>query len=315
MIIPKENGYFKNFQGHDRFDVPEPVYRVTGGYGGESYLIIGRDKAALHDCGMACFSRELISNIHEVLDPLGMKPDYCIMSHSHYDHIGALPYILKEWPDMEVAGARKCVSVFNSEDAKRTMERLGNNARELYGCDCEPVTADGLRINHVMEEGEELDLGGVRVKFFEAKGHTDCSAIYMVYPKKILFANESMAQINGPGVVRTSCLKGFMQSIESARKAASLKAEYIIAMHYGLIPKSYNEKFFEDYIEEATWELGLIKRAINNGLTDDEVCKLHESIYWNEERRLNQPYDANHLNTMIIIKRVRREMEANNGKL
>ena len=49
MIIPKDNGYHRNFQGHDRFDVPEPIYRVTGGNGGESYLIIGSEKTALLD--------------------------------------------------------------------------------------------------------------------------------------------------------------------------------------------------------------------------------------------------------------------------
>ena len=43
MIIPKDNGYYRNFQGHDRFGVPEPIYRVTGGTGGESYLMIGSE--------------------------------------------------------------------------------------------------------------------------------------------------------------------------------------------------------------------------------------------------------------------------------
>ncbi len=316
MITPKDNGYFKNFQGHDRFDVPEPVYRVTAGFGGEAYLIIGAEKTALYDCGMACYHKELISNIHEILDPLGKKPDYCLMSHTHYDHIGALPYVIEEWPDIEVCGAPKCVQVFSSDVAKKTMEELGNNARDLYGLDCPPITAEGLRIDHVMEEGEELDLGGVTVKYFEAKGHTDCSVVYMIYPKKILLANESVSQLRAPGDVRTSCLKSFRQSIESAKKMAALKPDHIIGMHYGCIAPEYNEQFFTDYINEAEWELGLIMRGIRNGLTDEEVCQLHESIYWNETRRLNQPYDANHLNTMIIIRRVRRQMEEEEyGKL
>ena len=315
MIIPKDDGYFKNFQGHDRFDVPEPVYRVTAGYGGEAYLIIGEDKVALYDCGMACFSEGLISNIHEVLDPLGKKPDYCLMSHSHYDHIGALPYVIKEWPDIIVCGAPKCEQVFNSEAARKTMVELGNNARDLYHCDCPPVIADGLRVDRKMEEGEEIDLGGITVKYFEAKGHTDCSVVYMVYPQKILFANESAAQLRGPGEPQTSCLKSFTQSIRSAEKMAALEPDHIIGMHYGYIDPSYNKQFFIDFIKEAEWELGLITRAIRNGYSDEEVCSIHESIYWDEARRVHQPYDANHLNTMIIIKRVRKTMEAGYGEL
>ncbi len=309
MITPKDNGYFKNFQGHDRFDVPEPVYRVTAGMGGEAYLIVGNDKAALHDTGMACFHRELISNIHEVLDPMGKTLDYVFVSHSHYDHIGALPYVLEEWPDAVVCGAEKCASVFSSKGARWTMADLGNKARILYGADCGEITAEGMRLDRALQEGETVDLGGVSVEFFEAKGHTDCSALYMVLPKKILFANESMAQVKGPGVISTSPLKSFAQTIESTKKAAALEPELIIGMHYGLIPKEYNEQFFRDYIEEAEWERDMIVKGLKNGLTDQEISDIHDKIYWNENRSLNQPYDAYHLNTMIIIRRVRKAVE------
>ncbi len=309
MILPKDNGYFSNFQGHDRFDVPEPVYRVTAGMGGESYLIIGKDKAALFDTGMACFAKELISNIHEVLDPMGKTPDYILLSHTHYDHIGALPYVLKEWPDAQVLGAEKCGHVFESYGALRTMAELGNKARLLYGADCGEITARGMRLDRALREGEEVDLGDVRVQYFAAKGHTDCSAIYLVLPGRILFANESMAQLKGPGELGTSPLKSFRQTIESAEKAASLKAEYIIGMHYGLIPREYNEQFFTDYIEEARWERDMIVKGLRNGLSDQEISNIHDMIYWNEKRAFNQPYDAYHLNTMIIIRRVRKAVE------
>ena len=309
MISPKDNGYFKNFQGHDRFDVPEPIYRVTAGMGGESYLIVGSKKTALHDTGMACFSEGLISNIHEILDPMGKTLDYVFMSHTHYDHIGALPYVLNEWPKAKVCGAEKAESVFQSSGALRTMEELGNKARILYGTDCPEITADGMRLDVALSEGETIDLGDVSVQFFEAKGHTDCSALYLLLPKRILFANESMAQVKGPGEISTSPLKSFSQTIESAKKAAALKPEYIIGMHYGMIPKEYNEKFFTDYIEEAEWERDLILKGLRNGLTDEEISDLHDKIYWNETRALNQPYDAYHLNTMIIIRRVRKAVE------
>jgi hypothetical protein len=86
-------------------------------------------------------------------------------------------------------------------------------------------------------------------------------------------------------------------------------------MHYGILPREANGWFFDKFVEDAEWELGLIERGIKNGLTDDEISRAHDLIYWNESRRLNHPYDANHLNTMIIIRRVRKEMEAEYGKL
>ena len=310
MIIPKDSEYYTNFQGHDRLYVPEPVYRVTAGIGGEAYLIIGSEKTALYDTGIECFSKGLISNIHELLDPLGKKLDFCILSHTHYDHVGALPDIIDEWPDIKVFGAPKCAKVFESANARKTIEDLSINARKLFESDRkDDFHFEDMRLDYAFEEGEELSLGNVTIKYYEAKGHTDCSCIYMLLPQRILFANESTSEINGPLEQNTSCVKSFADCIDSSRKMMSLEPETVIAAHYGTIPKYYNKQFFIDFINEAEWELGLIKRGINNGLSDEEVCELHEKIYWRDSLVLTHPYNAHHLNTMIIVQRVRRQME------
>lgn len=315
MIIPKDNGYYENFQGHDRFDVPEPIYRVTGGQGGESYLIVGSEKTALFDCGMACWNRELISNIHEILDPLGKTLDYVLMSHTHYDHIGALPYLIKEWPEVKVCGAEKAVKVFTSEPALKTMRELGDNAADLYGADSGPVTTDGLRIDIVLKDGDVTDLGDIRAVFYESKGHTDCSASYMIEPMKVLFLSESVGQYEGPGRMDISVLKSFRQSFETAERMSALGAKRIVSMHYGFIPEYYNDKYFEEYINEAKWERELIVKCIKKGFSDDEISDIHDIFYWEEGLRAAHPYDAYHLNTMITIKLVRKEMEEEDGKL
>ena len=309
MIIPKDNGYYENFQGHDRFDVPEPIYRVTGGQGGESYLIVGSEKTALFDCGMACWNRELISNIHEILDPLGKTLDYVLMSHTHYDHIGALPYLIKEWPEVKVCGAEKAVKVFTSEPALKTMRELGDNAADLYGADSGPVTTDGLRIDIVLKDGDVTDLGDIRAAFYESKGHTDCSASYMIEPMKVLFLSESVGQYEGPGRMDISVLKSFRQSFETAERMSALGAKRIVSMHYGFIPEYYNDKYFEEYINEAKWERELIVKCIKKGFSDDEISDIHDIFYWEEGLRAAHPYDAYHMNTMITIKLVRKEME------
>ena len=315
MIIPKDNGYYENFQGHDRFDVPEPIYRVTGGPGGESYLIIGSEKTALFDCGMACWNRELISNIHEILDPLGRTLDYVLMSHTHYDHIGALPYLIKEWPEVRVCGAEKAIKVFASEPALETMRELGDNAADLYEADSGPVTTDGLRIDIVLKDGDVTDLGDIRAVFYESKGHTDCSASYMIEPMKVLFLSESVGQYEGPGRMDISVLKSFRQSFETAERMSALGAKRIVSMHYGFIPEYYNDRYFEEYINEAKWERELIVKCIKKGFSDDEISDIHDIFYWEEGLRVAHPYDAYHMNTMITIKLVRKEMEEEDGKL
>lgn len=86
---------YHSFPGQDRFGFPEYLARVTSGFGGETFLIFGSEKTALYDCGMAYAANGTIYNIHRELRSHGKsKLDFILLSHTHYDHIGALPYIL-----------------------------------------------------------------------------------------------------------------------------------------------------------------------------------------------------------------------------
>jgi len=53
------------------------IVDVAGGKGGDAYLVCGKEKTALIDCGMSFCALNLIDNIKEVL---GKKPlDYILI--------------------------------------------------------------------------------------------------------------------------------------------------------------------------------------------------------------------------------------------
>lgn len=88
---PSNDAFFRDFKGYDRFDFPEGIHRVTAGYGGEAILITCCEKTAMIDCGMAYCGEQMIENTKKYLG--GRKLDYVFITHTHYDHMGALPYI------------------------------------------------------------------------------------------------------------------------------------------------------------------------------------------------------------------------------
>lgn len=308
MIIPNDDGYMENITGHNRYDMPEGVVRVTGGQGGESFLIIGSEKTALYDMGMACYKDELISNIHEVLDPLGRTLDYALLSHTHYDHIGALPYVIDEFPDIVVFGAPKATQVFESETAKQTMIRLGQNACELFGKLNIDVKAEPLRVDVELEDGMEISLGKEIIIAYDAKGHTDCSVCYMVLPGKIFFSNESIGIQETNSYLSCSPIKSHKDCIETTERFERFDIESLIVMHYGSVPKWYIPEYFEKVKKQLRWEYSFISDCLKQGMTDQEISDEFDKYCWKPERNLSQPYAAYHLNTMIIIARMRKEL-------
>ena len=298
----------------DRFNLPEPLVRVTGGSGGEAILILGSEKTGLYDCGMACFEDKLIENIHRVLDRENRTLDYIFLSHTHYDHIGALPYIIKEWPDAKVCAGEKAVNVFASEGAKKTMVRLGRVAGEKFGSSVE-ITADGMRVDVIVTEGTSISLGNEKMTAFITGGHTDCSVSYYLEPQKILFASESTGVINGTGFIYPSVLKSYKSSVESAYKLKNLEIRHIIVPHYGMLNKKKQKTFFDDYINAAKSEQELIFKCIAHGLTDEEILQEHSKVYWSEGRSANQPFNAYKLNAEITIRLARVDFSENCDKI
>ena len=79
-----------------RYDFLDNIIRVTAGQGGEALLVLGSEKTALVDCGMAYCTNKLLKKIHTVLETEIAKTgkyrsiDYIFATHTHYDHIGAM---------------------------------------------------------------------------------------------------------------------------------------------------------------------------------------------------------------------------------
>ena len=64
---------------------------VSGHTAGNSQLILGRENAILIDCSLPFCAEETIKKLKAALN--GRTLDAILLSHSHYDHIAALPQI------------------------------------------------------------------------------------------------------------------------------------------------------------------------------------------------------------------------------
>jgi glyoxylase-like metal-dependent hydrolase (beta-lactamase superfamily II) len=306
---------FSDFNNHDRFKYPENIVRVTAGRGGEALLIFTRTKVVLYDTGMAYCGDALISNIEKTLkDRERENIDYVLISHTHYDHIGALPFVVKRWPKTHVVGSQKAQNVFMSDNAKSLIKKLGEVASENYSHGESEIPKEGFRVDLVLADGDEIILDESKIKALSTKGHTDCSMTYILLPDNIMFASESTGVLRGKDYMHTAILKSFEESIKSAEKCRDYRPNMLISPHYGLIPKEYIEKYFNLYIKEANEEKNLILECKKKGMSFEEIEKAHENKYWCRERASAQPKAAYLENRKHTINCITKEFLENDKK-
>ena len=51
--------------------------------------------------------------------------NYILLSHSHYDHAGGVPYVKESWPEARVVAGEHAAAVFAKASARQKMRRHG----------------------------------------------------------------------------------------------------------------------------------------------------------------------------------------------
>jgi len=300
---------FTDFEGFDRFDYPPGIIRVTGGFGGEATLLIGSEKTALLDCGMAYCGEATANNIKRALDgkmDWNGKPrtlDYILLSHTHYDHLGGAPYIKKVWPNAVICGSSYAAYVLKRPSALKVIKRLGEQAEKDYGTgDLSKITVEGLTVEKVLEDGTSLSLGKETIRVLETPGHTNCSITFVLDPAGIMFASESTGVLEGEGSIHSAVLKSYKDARYSLEKCRTAGAAHLISPHFGMVPDYYIEAYWRLYEEQLEEEEAFLDNLYDDKLTEKEMLQKFVEKYWSHERSQEQPYEAFLLNAKNTIK-------------
>ena len=291
---------------NERFNFPEGIKRVTAGQGGEAILIIGTEKTALIDCGMAYCGADLAVNIKKELKDRPL--DYVILSHTHYDHISGLPYLRKAWPDLISLGAAYGKKVLEKDSALKQIKLLSKVAGEKYtGQENPSVLMDGLKIDQVICENDVILLGDKEIHVTETPGHTNCSLSFLLEPEKIFFPSESTGVYATKGMIFTGMLKSYHETVASIEKCRKINVNDIVSPHYGLVP---------DYDKEIYWDLSLdsveeskkfILEKKRQGALFEEILEEYTKEFWISKRTTAQPKEAFILNAQHMIHNVLKE--------
>ena len=140
------------------------------------YLISGSDRTALIDTGTGFMVDATIKSLKELL--AGRDLDIIILTHRHYDHVGGLRGLIREFSPVLYAGPDDAAPL-REGDSEST---LGTK----FGGSIDPMDVIDFR------EGDRIDLGGHILTPIYTPGHTIGSICVLDEVSGSLFSGDTV---------------------------------------------------------------------------------------------------------------------------
>ncbi len=169
------------------------------------------------------------------------RVQYLLIGHTHYDHCGAVPYLQRRYPHLQVLASREAEKLYGMEKAIRNKHNFSYQVMQQMGLPLEfegiSLEFDKIHVDHALKDGDRVDLGAsLSFEVIETPGHSRCSLTLYEPHEKWLFPSDSMAVPVGKcGEFVCMASESFITHLNSLKKLAALDIRLCAWEHFGVM--------------------------------------------------------------------------------
>ena len=164
----------------------------------------------------------------DMIGKSGLEPRMILLTHGHWDHVGAIPALLEKWPDLPVYAHEKELCPADEPNPHYFFPHAGKNQR-TYG------------------EGDTLSLGGLTLKVLHTPGHSAGSVVILA--EDVMLAGDTLFA----GCCGRYDLTGGdgAQMAASLKRLGSLEGDYKVCPGHGALTTLEQERRTNPCVRQA----------------------------------------------------------------
>jgi glyoxylase-like metal-dependent hydrolase (beta-lactamase superfamily II) len=203
------------------------------------YLCRSKNEWILIEGGIGLNAPLVLSQLQSILPDLSSLKHWFI-THSHYDHCGAIEYLYPHFPCIKLYSSREAIINFRKTRYVQKVNQLNRSLAADQDIMHASQPAGGLAELPFIPADEDplITTAGMVWQVIPTPGHSKCSLSFYNAPEKKLFVSDAFGEIvttNKWFPLAFESMKIFMNSVS---RLAELEVEFIALGHHGIIAGS-----------------------------------------------------------------------------
>jgi glyoxylase-like metal-dependent hydrolase (beta-lactamase superfamily II) len=217
------------------------------------YLLDGGNEAIIINGGLRYILPDLLLQFEEFgIDERKIKK--LLILHSHFDHVGIIPFFNRRHPELEIYASPRAWAILGMQNAIDTINEFGQRVTEKAGMvqQCSGYDLDWRNdvSGTAVSGGDRIRVGHIELHILETPGHSSCHISAYAPQLKVLFSSDG-GGIPYKETIIPSGNSDYTQFQQSLEKLKPLKTDYLCADHYGYVTGEEARNYISRTIELA----------------------------------------------------------------
>ena len=225
------------------------------------------------------------------------KIKYIVLTHTHPDHIGAVPHFQRVVPHIGLLASPTGAKILGKTELFKQFQlidlgiaQLMKAKKEIRGLP-DPIKDYAFKVDSVVKEGDRIDLGGgIAWHVYDTPGHSPCHiALFEEKEKTLALGDATGFYVPERDVFWPNYFESLDKYCSSIRKLARLPARRAALSHNGMVEGDIRrhlekamkatEKYHQELIErleqgEISEKIAIEKARFVDSLTDIQPFKV-----------------------------------------